>query len=335
MKHEKRNAKQQQTTLKIDPANIYGDGSAKYKNPVHYDHRYPSMCDYAKRLSLKYDAVRTASSYYRQIRLLQEHYDCDPAALSEREIRDYFLYVKLDKGWKPKTIRQSAAAIRFFFESYPEAEEWKVFTQVKTKDHYELPAVLTRDQVHAVLSAIKLRRYRVPIKLIYCCGLRLSECLALTIHDIKAKENKLWIRQSKNHQDRLVPISDEMIQELRSYWKVHQNPTLLFPKAGRGNYSPETTAQRMKEAKTPAPHCSMQRLIREVRFELNIPELTIHTLRHSFATHLVEAGASLHTVQAILGHRQITSTMIYLHLTHRSEENSLELISLLSKDLPS
>lgn len=333
MKHEK--SKQLKQSLKIDPANLNADGSPKYKNPVYYDHKFKSMEDFAKRLSLKYDSVRTCHSYYRQIRLLEEAYESDPAKLTQSEVRDYFVYVKLDKGWKPKTIRQSAAALRFFYEAYPKTEKWTVFSQIKTKDHDELPAVLTREQVKAVIGAIDLRRYRIPIKLIYCCGLRLSECLSLTIHDIKAKENKLWIRQSKNHQDRLVPISDEMIADLRNYWHTHQHPLLLFPYAGRGEQDAVNTAKRMQQAKAPMPHSSLQRLISEVRKDLNIPELTIHTLRHSFATHLVEAGASLHTVQAILGHKVINSTMIYLHLTHRSAEDSLTLVKRLSKDLPS
>jgi integrase len=318
----------------IDPANINADGSRKYKNPVHYDHAYPSMNDFAKRLSLRYDAVRTCYSYYRQARLLKEHYDADPAHLTESEVRDYFIYVKLDKEWKPKTIRQSAAALKLFYSAYPKCGKWTVFSQIKTKDHDELPAVLTRDQVYSVLEAIKLRRYRIPLKLIYCCGLRLSECLSLTIHDVKSKENKLWIRQSKNHQDRLVPISDDMVRDLKMYWKMHRNPLLLFPHAGRGDQCPEKTCQRMKSALTPAPHSSLNRIIVDVRKQLNIPDMTIHTLRHSFATHLVEAGASIHGVQAILGHKQISSTMIYLHLTHRTAEDSLDLVSELSRNLP-
>lgn len=319
----------------IDPANINSDGSRKYKNPIHYDHKYRSMNDYAKRLSLQFDSVRTCYSYYRQLRLLQEHYDADPGKLTQAQVRDYFIYLKLDKEWKPKTIRQAAASLRLFFSKYARCEKWTVFTQIKTKDHHELPAVLTRDQVIAVLSSIKLRRYLIPIKLIYCCGLRLSECLSLTIHDVKSKENKLWIRQSKYHQDRLVPISDEMISDLKAYWKIHQNPLLLFPGAGRGDQSSAETAERMRTAIRPASHRSLNRTMIEARQELNIPVMTVHTLRHSFATHMVEAGASLHTVQAILGHKQISSTMVYLHLTHRSAQDSLALVKKISRDLPS
>lgn len=319
----------------IDPANINADGSRKYKNPIHYHHAYPSMEDYSKRLFLKFDGIRTCYAYYRQLRMLHEHFGADPIDLTESEVRDYFIYVKNDKGWKPKTIRQSAAAIKHFYSAYPAFEEWTVFSQIKTKDHDELPAVLTRDQVSSVLKQISLRRYRTPIKLIYCCGLRLSECLSLTIHDVKSKENKLWIRQSKYNQDRMVPISDEMVADLKKYWHTHQNPLLLFPHAGRGDQCSEKTAERMRVAERPIPHGTLQRVIGEARNELNIPELTIHTLRHSFATHLVEAGASLHAVQAILGHKQINSTMIYLHLTHRSQEDSLALVQKISRGLPS
>ena len=85
--------------------------------------------------------------------------------------------------------------------------DWTVFSQIRTKDHDTLPAVLTRQQVHDLLAHIRLRRYRTPLKLIYCCGLRLSECLGLTIHDIKGRENKLFIRNSKGHQDRVVPLA--------------------------------------------------------------------------------------------------------------------------------
>jgi len=179
-----------------------------------------------------------------------------------------------------------------------------------------------------------LRRYRTPLKLIYCCGLRLSECLGLTIHDIVGQENKLLIRNSKGHKDRVVPLPSSMYQELRRYWAFHRHPLLLFPNVGRGDHDPKSLAARMQKATCPMPHCSLQRLLIIARKHLNIPAASVHSLRHSFATHLLEAGAHLHTIQKLLGHKQITSTMIYLHLTHQSAQDALRLMDQLCQGLP-
>src|SRR6185436_17226546 len=157
----------------------------EYVNPVDYQHPFNSMARLAQALALRYDANRTRHAYYRQLRLLHEHYTTDPAQLTEAQLRDYFLFIKLKKQWKPKSIRQAVAAIRMFFVDLLAHSDWTVFSQIRTKDHDTLPAVLSRQQVHALLAIIRLRRYRTPIKLIYVCGLRLSECLALTIHDIR------------------------------------------------------------------------------------------------------------------------------------------------------
>jgi integrase len=168
---------------------------ARYKDPLDYEqHPYDSMKRFAQLLALRYDMARTRHSYYRDLRLLHEHYQCDPAALTEEQFRDYILHVKTRRLWRPKTIRQTAAAARLFFVDLLEHDEWKVFSQIRTKDHHELPAVLTREEVRRLLVHIRLRRYRIPVKLIYCAGLRLSECLSLTIHDIKGDEGKLWVR---------------------------------------------------------------------------------------------------------------------------------------------
>jgi len=292
------------------------------------------MLQFAQLLALRFDTARTRYSYYRQMRLVHEFCQTDPAAIIEGQFRDYILHVKTKKLWKPKTIRQAAAAAKLFFVEMCDHEDWKVFSQIRTKDHDELPPVLTREQVIALLKNISLRRYRIPVKLIYCCGLRLSECLSLTVHDIDAAGGKLWIRDSKNNKDRMVPIAQSMIGDLRRYWAVHRHPLLLFPNVGRGTCTPDKVAGRMHGADSPMPVNSLQRLLVVARKKLNIPDATPHTLHHSFATHLVEAGASIHTVKDLLGHKSIATTMVYLHLTHRSEQDARALIEELCDKLP-
>lgn len=292
------------------------------------------MRRFAEFLSLRYDANRTRHAYYRQLRLIHEQLECDPALITEAQLRDYFLFVKLKKHWRPKSIRQAAAAARLFFVDLLQRPEWSVFSQIRTKDHDRLPAVLTRQQVIDLIHLIRLRRYRTPIKLIYACGLRLSECLALTIHDIAGTENKLFIRGGKGHRDRVVPLPATLYRELRSYWSFHRHPLLIFPNVGRGDNNPAALAVRMHNATGPMPCSSLQRLMILARNQLNIPAASIHTLRHSFATHLLEAGAHLHTIQKLLGHQQINTTMIYLHVTHQTTQDALRLMDDLCRKLP-
>lgn len=315
----------------LDPQAIRTAGR-EYVNPLDYRHPCDSMARFAELLALRYDANRTRHAYYRQLRLIHEHFACDPATLTEDQLRDYFLFVKLRKQWQPKSIRPARAAARMFFVDLLEQADWRLFSQIRTKDHDTLPAVLTRAQVIALLAHIRLRRYRTPLKLIYACGLRLSECLALTIHEVRGPEHQLRIRQGKGRRDRIVPLPTCLYQELRAYWKFHRHPLLLFPNAGRGARA--ALAARMHAATRPMPHSSLQRLLVVARKALNLPDASVHSLRHSFATHLLEAGAHLHTIQQLLGHQQITSTMVYLHLTHQTTQDTLALMDRLCRRLP-
>jgi integrase/recombinase XerD len=316
------------------PAATIRTTGREYANPVAYSHPYESMARFAEFLALHYDANRTRHAYYRQLRLIHEQLQCDPATITEAQLRDYFLFVKLQKQWQPKSIRQAVAAARMFFRELLARPEWTLFSQIRTKDHDRLPAVLTRQQIIDLLSRIRLRRYRTPLKLIYCCGLRLSECLALTIHDIAGAEHKLFIRAGKGHRDRVVPLPTSLYQELRAYWSFHRHPLLLFPNVGRGDHNPQALATRMRHATSPMPGSSLQRLLVVAREQLNLPAATPHSLRHSFATHLLEAGAHLHTIQKLLGHHQITTTMVYLHVTHQTTQDALRLMDDLCKQLP-
>ena len=310
------------------------DANRAYADPTTYTHPWPSMADFARRLALSKLAPRTRHCYYRDMRLLHDHFACDPAMLTEAQVTDYLIHVKMVKNWQPKTVRQTAASARLFFVDMLGHLDWTVFANVKAKDHDRLPLVLTREQVHALLTHVRLRRYRIPLKLIYCCGLRLSECLSLTIHDIIGSEQKLRVRHGKGGKDRVVPLAAEMLEDLRRYWAFHQHPLLLFPHAGRGDNDRAQLRTRMHGATSPMPVSSLQRLMFVARKELNLPDATVHTLRHSFATHMIENGASLHTVQALLGHAHINTTQVYLHLTHRSEQNALRLVEDLCIGLP-
>jgi hypothetical protein len=124
----------------------------EYANPVDYRHPYESMARFADFLALRYDANRTRHAYYRQVRLMHEHLQCDPAGITEAQLRDYFLFVKLKKHWKPKTIRQAVASAKMCFVDLLGHSDWTVFSQIRTKDHDTLPAVLTRQQVHDLPS---------------------------------------------------------------------------------------------------------------------------------------------------------------------------------------
>lgn len=304
-------------------------------DPITYDHTYPCMKRFAELLALRYEVSRTRQSYYRQVRLLMDHFDCDPSTLCEEQVREFFLHLKTEREWKPQTMRHSSVALRLFFMEMLENEDWQVFSQLRIRDHKALPSVLTREQVIALLNQIELHRYLIPLKLIYVCGLRISECLSLTIHDINGDQGKLWVRDGKGRKDRMVPIPPLMVDDLRKYWAVHKNPLLLFPHVGRGPCDDEgVIASRMREATHPMPLSSVNRVMNLARKELNLPHASPHTLRHSFVTHLVEAGANLNLVKELLGHSHITTTMVYLHLTHRSEQDSQRLIEELCENLP-
>lgn len=147
-------------------------------------------------------------------------------------------------------------------------------------------------------------------------------------------DNKLMVRKGKGNQDRMVPIATPMVEDLRAYYRFHRHPLLLFPKFGRRTHRPEEMRRRMHLAQEPIPMSCLQGLMAVAREELNMPGVTPHTLRHCYATHLLEMGASLHSILRLLGHKWINSTMVYLHLTHQHETDTMAMVRRLCEDLP-
>lgn len=255
-----------------------------------------------------------------------EHFDTDPATLTEDQVRDYFLFLILEKHWKPASVRQAVASFKAFYIHTLGLKPWPVFNEVNTSDNKTKPNCPTRCEIIRLLDHIHLKRYIIPTKLIYCCGLRLSECLSLTIHDIKRSEQKLIIHTSKGERDRIVPIASEMIDELGWYWKQHEHPVLLFPSIGSGSRAPQAVRERMHNATAPMSQSAIHNAIGTAASQANLKYANPRNLRHSFGTHFCQAGGNLLKLQKIMGHSSIQTTMIYLHLTHEIEESSLALV---------
>lgn len=309
-----------------DPANHNVNGKGKYACPTTYNHKYPSMDQFAKSIGLAIKSVRSRHAYYRQVRLLMEFFERDPAELNETDLREYFLFLMIDKKWSPSTMRQAVAALKRFYIDMLKLKPWDVFSEVNTKDNYTKPACPTRMEIIRLLSAFPRQRYLTPTKLIYCCGLRLSEALSLTVHDIKREERKLFIHNSKGHRDRIVPVAAKMIDELAAYWRFHQNPLLIFPTTGNGCQKPEAVAKRMHEATEPICRTSFEGAVSRAGKSIKVRNCTLRNLRHSFGTHFCQRGGNLLKLQKIMGHKNIETTMLYLHITHEIDVASMDLV---------
>jgi len=262
------------------------------------------------------------------VRQLAVWADCDPALLDEERVRSFFLHLKLERGWDSKSIRQARASLTAFFNGML-GLDWQVFSTIKTKDVFKLPAVLTREEVRMILTSIREPRFRVPLRLIYECGLRMGEALRVEVLDIHRVNLRLHVHRAKGGKDRMVPLSPLMLEELTWWWKEHRNPTFLFPAIGNNAKSASRVdkvthgacmAERMKAATTHLSESAIQNAFREAWKDSGVKtRATIHTLRHSYATHLLEEGVSIRYVSQYLGHATLEQTLVYTHLTAASE----------------
>jgi integrase/recombinase XerD len=271
------------------------------------------------------------------VRQLSEWAAVDPA---EERVRDYFLYLIRDRGFAAQTLRQARAALTAFYVEMLGCTDWKIFATIKTKDAQKLPVVLSREEVRRLLGAVREPRYRVCLRLIYECGLRLSEGRHLQPRDIARDDLRLRVRLGKGAKDRYVPLSQPMIEELTWWWKQHRNQQWMFPGAGydwKSGLRPKEDAQqatmalRMKFAKHPLSESSLQTALRAARRDSGIKHhATVHTLRHSYATHLLEEGVSIRYVSQYLGHANLEQTLVYTHLTNVSEAQTRAALARLS-----
>lgn len=277
------------------------------------------------------------------IRLLAQWAASDPATLSEERVRDYFLHLVNARSYAPKTLRQARAALSCFFIEMLGVADWRVFAHIKTKDTQALPVVLSRDEVSRVLAQVKELRFLAPLTLIYLCGLRLSEALNIETRDIHRRELRLHVRMGKGGKDRYVPLPQAALDLLERWWRQHRHSRLLFPAMGHAwktTFRDDPTAQaavqkaHLQQATHPMSDSALQNVWRIAFAASGVKKkATIHTLRHSYATHLLEEGVSLRYVSQYLGHATLQQTLVYAHLTDVSAEQTQQALARLAARL--
>ena len=288
------------------------------------------MIEFKKRmiedLQLRGLSETTQGMYVRAVRMLSEHYHKSPDQVTEEELRQYFLYLKNIRKYSRTASTIALCGIKFFFQQTLK-QDWSTLTFIRAPREKKLPVVLSLEEVRKILNCIRLPRYRACLSTIYSCGLRLQEGTHLQVTDIDSSRMLIHVRHGKGAKDRYVPLPQSTLEILRRYWVTHRNPLLIFPAPGRGGIHMQGATESM-------PKSSVQIAFKEALQESKVNKLaSVHTLRHSWATHLLEAGVNLRLIQEYLGHDSPTTTAIYTHLTVRSEQNATEAIHQIMADL--
>ena len=263
---------------------------------------------------------RTQESYTRAVRQLVDFCGKTPDQISEKEMEDYFLHRKNIDKWSAATIRISHFGIKFFFKNVLK-RKWHIFTYLNAKRERRLPCILSKEEVFLILDHVTTFHNYTFLSTVYSCGLRLSEALSLQVSDIDSQSMMIHIHRGKGAKDRYVPLPHNTLNLLRRYWITHKNPNLIFPARGRGNNdSPYTT--------NPMAIDSVQGAFRRARAAagINKRHVSIHTLRHCYATHLLEAGTNPRVIQRYMGHSKLETTMVYFHFTQKGTENAYRII---------
>ena len=255
---------------------------------------------------------RTQEAYLRAVRKLADHCQTSPDRITEHQVRHYYLYIKNELNYAPGSLRVAVNGTKFFF-THTCKRSWEVYQKLKIPKSKTLPEVITRKQVHGIIDACKVERIAVYLWTVYSMGLRLEEGLNLQVGDIDAARGLVHIHRGKGAKDRYVPLPTSTLSLLRKLWTTHRHPRLLFPAKGRDQ-------QQSSTAKNPMGKSTVQKPMKEIVEKIGFgKKICIHTLRHSYATHLLEAGVSLKVIQKYLGHSSLQTTMIYLHLTEIAE----------------
>ena len=257
----------------------------------------------------------TQKSYLRAVRQLAAYYRQSPDKLNEKQVREYFLYLRDDKKFASGSLKIVYSAVKFFF-THTAPRRWQTLRKLRVPKSKTLPDVLTVAEVHQLIDAVRKPHYKTLFWTTYSLGLRLDEVLHLQVADIDSKRMLVHLHRGKGAKDRYIPLPLSTLTMLREHWSTHRNPHWLFPAFASDPVKAVTATE-------PMPRVSVQGAIKRVARQLGFQKsVHIHTLRHSYATHLLEAGVNLRIIQQYLGHSSLQITMVYLHLTSQGQEQA-------------
>jgi len=253
-----------------------------------------------KDLQLKGITPRTQKKYLREVTNLSHYFGKSPEELGEEEVKEYLLHLLEDKKLSRGTYKNYAAGIKFLYTTTLNRAE--VVEKIRyPKALKKLPVVLDLAEIKAILSATENLKHRALLTITYSAGLRISEAACLKVTDIDSKRMMVRVQQGKGGKDRYSILSHNALELLRRYWRQYRPKQWLFEGQIEGTHIGLT---------------AIRNIFLEAKKRAGITKpASPHTLRHSFATHLIEAGTSLHHVQLLLGHRSPTTTTVYLHVS--------------------
>jgi integrase/recombinase XerD len=250
---------------------------------------------------------RTQSTYISHVARFAAHFGTSPDQLTPEDIRSYLVHLVDTRRVSWTWFNQAVCALRFFYRVT--LDRGDIVPDIPyPRTSKKLPAVLSADEVARLLGAIRHAKHRAVLSTIYAAGLRLSEALALKVSDIDSERMVITVRQGKGRKDRVVMLSPQLLEVLRSYARQVRPRDWLFPGSRSGQPLHATAVQR---------ECVKARAAAGLT-----KQASAHTLRHSFATHLLESGTDLRLIQTLLGHRSIKTTAIYTHVSTQRLHNT-------------
>ncbi len=253
-------------------------------------------------LELRNLSPRTRSCYLTWVRSFALHFHRSPEGMGDPEVREYLHYLIEAKKVSQSAVNQAYSALKFFYETTLK-RDWNGYRIPRAQKAKKLPVILSQQEIQRIFSAIGNLKHRAVLMTIYSAGLRLGEVVHLKVSDLDSERMTIRVRQGKGQKDRYTLLAQRTLDILREYWKEYRPQGWLFP--GKPESEPLSVS-------------AVQRVLEKALLRAGIQKAaSVHTLRHSFATHLLEAGTDLIHIQRLLGHTSLRTTAVYLHLSRK------------------